>query len=59
MVAYLEEPFAMRDKTFEGFCHHMYLRNCDERESYGEKRYTYEEYIISAKGFLKQKYKEQ
>ena len=58
MIAYLEEPFKIRNETFDVFCHHMYLRNCDEKESYGEKKYTYEEYLITAKEFLKDKFKE-
>jgi len=45
-------------ETFEGFCQHMFLRNCDEREGFGEPLYTYEEYIKSANDFLKSKFKE-
>jgi len=45
-------------RTFEGFCHSMYLRNCDEKESYGETKYTYEEYLGTAKDFLERKFKE-
>jgi hypothetical protein len=45
-------------ESFEGYCRHMFLRNCDEREGFGEPLYTYEEYIKTANNFLKRKFEE-
>jgi hypothetical protein len=45
-------------ESFEGYCQRMFLRNCDEKDSFNEPRYTYDEYVKTAKEFLKRKFEE-
>ena len=42
---------------FLGFTHRMWLDNCDEKESFNEPNYSYEEYYKKNFDFLLNKFK--
>jgi hypothetical protein len=48
-----------KNTDFRRWLHELWLRNCDERAEYGERRYTQEQYFQQYKYWLKREFKYQ
>jgi len=50
-------PPELCSSEFVGFTHRVWLDNCDEKESWNEPKYSYEEYYKKNFNFLLEKFK--
>lgn len=45
-------------REFKFFCYEMFLQNAEERDTYNQRKVTYEEYFSKNEKFLLDKYRE-